>query len=764
MKRTTWAVLVLLVLTAAHVAYWYLPRERAVAPRLDQVAAAQLPPAGAGVGAGGVQGNAGQTARGAVPAAGEAVPSAGGAQVGDGDRPIGPRELLAGGAYDVCVWIPYPHQNLGVLAAAVGDLPEVIAAAARLAHGAESGAAAAGGKAAEPLEVPAFGPFEVPPASELTACADLAGGRMRLAARIYPSLAVVAKLAGHLAGNPWLAGGAAGRMRVAWDGRLWNVAAGSAVPPPRRPGADPAGAAGGAGDAGSAGGGLPELPESLAVVHWRGERLQIPTGYYTLTRQDADLVLALAGGAPGAASAATLPGVASAGAATLLVAVGPGWKAEGAAPSAAASALEGDAAPDGSAVPSNAMPEILFPSNGAPPRASGRRRRGGTADPSGGQAGADRWAGAPPPKGEPEAGYPKPGGPAVGSGSPQAGGPAARPGTLGGPVPPASPRTGGAAPGTPGAPAASLRRLPPAAMALFETGGSRLTSLGDLPGLAVFNVAPAQRWHLPAESVFRFFSGHMPSADVAGWHVVALDAASLRQATALAPRLAALVPPVPAAGWAPGGGATAAGSPAAGRPAAAGESGGGAATAGVAGRGAATADAPGGGVATAGAVGRGAATAGAVGRGAATAGAVGRGAATAGAVGRGAATAGAAGAGAVTAGVTGGGAPTAGGARVSGAALPPMPGGGGAAVEGAGEDLSLGVWLDPAGAYRLVSRIRKFVEDFPLASRGEVALWRDWETVLDPLANCDRASLDASVESPHPRLRLVLQSCSLAHR
>jgi len=82
---------------------------------------------------------------------------------------------------------------------------------------------------------------------------------------------------------------------------------------------------------------------------------------------------------------------------------------------------------------------------------------------------------------------------------------------------------------------------------------------------------------------------------------------------------------------------------------------------------------------------------------------------------------------------------------------------GGAAGEGA---LSLGVWLEPRSALRIVSRIRQFVEKFPLATRRQVQLWRDWETVLDPLANCDHAALTATA-SP-AALRLVLQSCSAA--
>ena len=206
MKRKRIAVLggavVLAALLAAHIVYWYVPRERAVVPRL-------------GAGGGAV----------AAPAGG----SAGGASGGGAGEPL---QVLAAGAYDVCLWVPYPHQNLGALAAAIGDLQDVVGAAARLSSG-EAGEASAP-RPREPEEAPTFGPFEVPPASEMVACSDLAGGRLRVVARIYPALAVVAKLAGRVAGNPWLAGGVAGSTRIAWQGRLWTVAAGPEAPRPTK--------------------------------------------------------------------------------------------------------------------------------------------------------------------------------------------------------------------------------------------------------------------------------------------------------------------------------------------------------------------------------------------------------------------------------------------------------------------------------------------------------------------------------------------------
>ncbi|HYL04462.1 MAG TPA: hypothetical protein VE075_00375 [Thermoanaerobaculia bacterium] len=578
MKRFFIAALLLLALLAAYVVYWYVPRERAVAPRLPVRSglgdAAHLHPGDPG-------GVLGPAARGAA-----------------GGEPL---QVLAGGGYDVCLWVPYPHQNLGVLAAAIGDLGDVVGAAARLTAG-EGGEAS---RAQEPDEAPTFGPFEVPPANELVACSDLAGGRprrVRVVARIYPVLAVVAKLAGRLAGNPWLAGGEAGPMRIAWSGRLWSVTSGPDLPPaalagapggpglppgagpvvppgagpPVPPGADPA-MPPGAGPPvvpGAAGAVAPELPESLAVVHWTGARPEIPAGYYALTRSGSDLAVSLVragGAAAGDASAAQL---AVAGPVpSLLVAVGPEWR--GAEPFGGGGA-----------------------GGGAPTRA-----------PAGG-------------------------------------------------VPVGGLRAGGAGAGA--AAVAALPQplpLPPAALALFESGGSRLSSLGDLPGLAVFNAGPpgSARWRLPSEGIFRVLAGRLPAAEAAGWKILALDPGSLRQAEALAPRLAALVPPAPAG---------------------------------------------------------------------------------------------------AASGAAGGGD---GAAAAAGNATLAIPASSAPAGSGA---LSLGVWLEPRSALRIVSRIRQFVEKFPLATRRQVQLWRDWETVLDPLANCDHATLAATATPA--ALRLLLQNCTAA--
>jgi hypothetical protein len=128
-----------------------------------------------------------------------------------------PGRLLAEGDGDLVLWVAYPHQNLGALAGAAGGeeaAREWLAAAARR------------GGLPEPA-LPGFGPFPAPPARELAAVSDAAGRRVLVAARVYPLIAGVARLAGLLAGNPWLAGGEVeafgGTARVTWDGTLWTV-------------------------------------------------------------------------------------------------------------------------------------------------------------------------------------------------------------------------------------------------------------------------------------------------------------------------------------------------------------------------------------------------------------------------------------------------------------------------------------------------------------------------------------------------------------
>ncbi|HZF10578.1 MAG TPA: hypothetical protein VFE33_17470 [Thermoanaerobaculia bacterium] len=217
-----------------------------------------------------------------------------------------PGQLLASGAYDACFWIPYPHQNFAAFARLLPDAEGFLAAAARLAE-------------LPPPELPGFGPFAVPPASEITACSDRAGQGFRVAARIYPVLSWVAKAAGRLAGNPWLAGGTVEQekrtVRVAWQGSLWTVESGSPAPFPATPAATPATAAA-------------SPPPALAAIAFRAPVSSFPAGTYRLRQDPAaqGMVLALDGSpaAPPALPGGSNPGGAGGIRPVLLVASAPG--------------------------------------------------------------------------------------------------------------------------------------------------------------------------------------------------------------------------------------------------------------------------------------------------------------------------------------------------------------------------------------------------------------------------------------------------------
>lgn len=184
-----------------------------------------------------------------------------------------PARLLDAGAYDTCFWVPYPHQNLGKLRGAIGDGAAWIGAVARVAE-------------LPPPVLPSFGPFTIPPSSEIAGCSDLSGKRFLIVAKIYPSLAAVSKLSGKLADNPWLAGGevrdvtggdedpAERILTVAWREGYWTVSAGEE---PALQAAAPAAA----------------RPESLGIFRLLRDVSQFPLGDYRLRREGEDLVLAL---------------------------------------------------------------------------------------------------------------------------------------------------------------------------------------------------------------------------------------------------------------------------------------------------------------------------------------------------------------------------------------------------------------------------------------------------------------------------------------
>jgi hypothetical protein len=213
--------------------------------------------------------------------------------------------LLGSDQYGACLWLPYPHQNLGEIENSIGDGAAYLAAVARVAA------------LPAPVMRP-FGPFRVPPSSEILACSDLDGERFLLVARVYPGLAAVAKLAGRIAGNPWLRGGDVKEERgkpdeveekvlhVSWRDGYWIVRSGDE---PKLP---PAAAAA-------------PYPPSLGIFHLGEDVSELPAGSYVLERKGEDLDVTLAGNAP---PPETPPFVLAADAPSLLAVAGPAWPAD----------------------------------------------------------------------------------------------------------------------------------------------------------------------------------------------------------------------------------------------------------------------------------------------------------------------------------------------------------------------------------------------------------------------------------------------------
>ncbi len=129
-----------------------------------------------------------------------------------GDSPVS--ALLANADFPAAAWVPYPHQNLSRLRQLAGAEPTSLRALARLA-GLPS------------PSLPGFGPLALPPSTEIAVASDETGERFVVLAQVYPAFAAFAKLAGQLAGNPWLKGGEIvvdGRTaEVSWSGSLWRV-------------------------------------------------------------------------------------------------------------------------------------------------------------------------------------------------------------------------------------------------------------------------------------------------------------------------------------------------------------------------------------------------------------------------------------------------------------------------------------------------------------------------------------------------------------
>jgi len=121
--------------------------------------------------------------------------------------------ILAADDLALRVWVAYPHQNLAFLASSdSGDnWRQGLAQLAGLPE----------------IELPRFGPFPLPPADGLAVATDEKGERLRVAAQVYPLISWLARAAGKVADNPWLAGGeidqGGRRLIVAWEGRTWTL-------------------------------------------------------------------------------------------------------------------------------------------------------------------------------------------------------------------------------------------------------------------------------------------------------------------------------------------------------------------------------------------------------------------------------------------------------------------------------------------------------------------------------------------------------------
>ena len=208
--------------------------------------------------------------------------------------------------WDLVAWIPYPHQNLARLEARVGDLRAWLDLVA--------GGPARGGRS-----LPDFGPFVVPPARALAVAAD-ASGRVRAELAAYPAIAALARAAGAVARNPWLAGGAVrwgggGRGTVAWSGTRWRF---EGREPPRPGRGSPRGLAVPPGEPAPS-----PLPPAFALIRLGAPLGPLPAALYRVARAGGSGRLEVIAGTP----AATPPAVAGLFAAT--AGEGPaGWLAQ----------------------------------------------------------------------------------------------------------------------------------------------------------------------------------------------------------------------------------------------------------------------------------------------------------------------------------------------------------------------------------------------------------------------------------------------------
>lgn len=173
---------------------------------------------------------------------------------------------LAETGWDAVLWVPYPHQNLGALERRIGDVRGWFALLAGESRGTAE-------------QMPGFGPFAVPPARELVVATAEKGSRVRVELAAYPAVRWLARAAGKLARNPWLAGGSvrwrgAADARVTWEGGVWVLTAG-----------EPAAVARAATDGVSG--------RALARLRLGHEVRLLPAGLYRLARGEQGLELLL---------------------------------------------------------------------------------------------------------------------------------------------------------------------------------------------------------------------------------------------------------------------------------------------------------------------------------------------------------------------------------------------------------------------------------------------------------------------------------------
>lgn len=181
--------------------------------------------------------------------------------------------IFLGGDLPYRLWLPYPHQNLARLEAAIGPLDSLLERLARL-----RGDAAV-------RELPGFGGLRLPPSKALAVATDETGDELLVAAQVYPLVGLLSRWAGRLAGNPLLAGGrteVGGRqVEVRWEGPTWLLLPTDVALPSSESQA-------GRGLSGS--GALVE-EGALAWLRLESPRGVLPAGEYRLERRGRDLEL-----------------------------------------------------------------------------------------------------------------------------------------------------------------------------------------------------------------------------------------------------------------------------------------------------------------------------------------------------------------------------------------------------------------------------------------------------------------------------------------